>query len=64
MQLHEPTLERLFSEAEEARLREALLEATGDDLLDGARAFSLTVEQRVRRLTGQARPRRKERPNA
>ena len=48
--LNEPNLEKLFREAEEARLREALLEATGEELLDRARAVAQTVEERVRRV--------------
>jgi hypothetical protein len=51
MKPHEPTLEKLFRELPEAWLREALLEATGEELLHQARTVSRTVEERVRRAT-------------
>jgi hypothetical protein len=47
----ERTLENLVREAEEARLREALVEATGEDILDRAKDLAQTVEQRVRQIT-------------
>jgi hypothetical protein len=51
MQLHEPALEQLLHEAEEARLREALLEATGEELLERARDVSRAIGERVRQVT-------------
>jgi hypothetical protein len=51
MKRNEPDLEKLIHEAEEARLREAILEATGEDLLDRAREVAQTVKERVRRVT-------------
>lgn len=56
MRLREPTLEMLLREAEEARLREALLEATGEELLDRAKALARAVEERIRRVTAPRRP--------
>jgi hypothetical protein len=45
---YQPALEKLVREAEEARLEEALLETTGDELLDRAKAIAQAVEQQVR----------------
>ena len=49
-----PTLEQLIDEAREARLRQVLLHAASETILDRARMVSETIEQRVRELTGQA----------
>jgi hypothetical protein len=40
-------VERLIRETDEARLREALLEATGEELLERAKAVAEGIEQRV-----------------
>jgi hypothetical protein len=48
---HEPTVEELIREAEEARIREVLVEAAGEELLDRARDVSRTIEKRVRQVT-------------
>jgi hypothetical protein len=51
MPLHNPTLDKLIHDAEEARLQEAVLVADGEELLDRARSISEAVEQRVAELT-------------
>jgi hypothetical protein len=43
-------LEQLLREADDARLEEAVLEATGDDILDRAKGISQMVAQTVRRV--------------
>jgi hypothetical protein len=52
-----PTIDKLFREAEEARFREALLESTGEELLDRDRAVSAAVEEQVGRLTAEEQAR-------
>jgi hypothetical protein len=52
MKPHDLTLKQLLRELEEARLQEAVLEATGEDLLDRARNISQAVELKVRQATG------------
>ena len=47
----EITLVKLFSDKDELRMREAVLEAKIEDLLDQAKTFAATVEQRVRQAT-------------
>ena len=51
MRAQDPTLDRLIRETEEARLQEAVLEATGEELLDRARTLSQALEERVTELT-------------
>jgi hypothetical protein len=51
MRPQDPTLDRLIREAEEARLQEAVLEATGEELLDRVRTLSQAVVDRVTELT-------------
>jgi hypothetical protein len=51
MRPQDPTLDRLIREAEEARLQEAVLLATGEELLGRARTLSQAVEERVTQLT-------------
>jgi hypothetical protein len=46
------SLENLIREADEARLEEAVLEATGDDILDHARDVTQTIEQAFEELIG------------
>jgi hypothetical protein len=50
MKPHVPTVENLIREAAEVRLLEAVLEATGEDILDRAKELSQTVEQQVRQV--------------
>ena len=47
----ELTVAELFSEEDELRLREAVLEAMIEDLLERARTFAKAVEQQVRHVT-------------
>jgi hypothetical protein len=48
-------LARLIREFEEARLAEPVLEASGDDVLEGARTASQAIELHIRKATdGQA----------
>ncbi len=54
MQPHPPIIDRLIREVEEARLEEAVLAATGEDLLDRAQQVAEAVEEKVRQLSGQA----------
>jgi hypothetical protein len=51
MPLHNPTLDKLIHDAEDARLQEAVFVADGEELLDRARSLSEAVEQRVAELT-------------
>jgi hypothetical protein len=50
VQPQEATLDNLIRETEETRLEAAVLEATGDELLDRARAVSYLVEVRVQQV--------------
>jgi predicted RNA-binding Zn ribbon-like protein len=56
-------LEMLFHEAEEARLQETLLEATGEDILDKARHLAEAIEERVRQATAEKEPDADPRPS-
>jgi hypothetical protein len=55
MPLHNPTLDKLIQDAEEARLQEAVLVADMEELLDRARSMSEAVEERVMELTAAPR---------
>jgi hypothetical protein len=44
-------VERLIRDTEEARLREAVVEATGEELLERAKAVAADIEQRVIQVT-------------
>jgi hypothetical protein len=51
MKPHEQTLDELFREVEEARLRVAALVSRGKEVLDQARAISRSIEERVCQVT-------------
>jgi hypothetical protein len=52
MKPHQPTIDKLIREVEAARLEEAVLAATGEDLLDRAQEVAEAVEERVRQVSG------------
>jgi hypothetical protein len=52
MEPHRPTIDRLLREAEEARLKEAVIVATGEELLDRARAVSRAIAEQVCQVAG------------
>ena len=47
---HGSSVERLIRELDDIRVTEAVLEATGDDLLDRARDVAEATQERVRQL--------------
>jgi hypothetical protein len=50
MKPHQPTIDRLIREVEEARLEEAVFAATREDLLERAHELSEAVERKVRQV--------------
>jgi hypothetical protein len=50
------TIDRLLLEVEEARLEGAVVVATGEELLDRARALAMAVEEQVCHVVGRRDP--------
>jgi hypothetical protein len=57
MKAHQPTLDKLIREVEEARLKVVALVSRGKEVLDQARAISRSIEERVGQVTTPERKR-------
>jgi hypothetical protein len=60
---HQPTLDKLIREVEEARLKVVALVSRGKEALDHARAISRSIEERVCQVTTPERKRPDDRPD-